>query len=220
MRILLFESIAFCISTTAFLYGMFKIYKPKSPFYFKMIVSAVGCYALEELWTIVDVICGLENDMFSVRLIGIFGCFCTFLTANAKGIDRVIDEKNKKNRLARIISFVAPITGLTVFAFYAFSAVNEKTVSHIATVFIVVIPAIIDSYFELKYLLLPNDKIGFIKFIRPISTLILLEYIVSFSYLFIQSVNAGLICDVISAVVTALLVLAVRKGAVKWKTLI
>lgn len=220
MRELLFEGIAFGISTAAFLYGLFKIYIPKTPFYFKMIVSAVGCYALEELWEIVNVICGIGNSIFSIRLIGIFGCFCTFLAANAKGLNKVLDEGTKKSRPARIIAFAAPLAGLAAVGVYSFLSAGEKTVLHILIAFIVILPAIIDSYFELKYLLLPNDEMSFIKYIRPINVLVILEYIISFSYFFVTDKNTGLITDVISALIMAILVFASERGAAKWKTLI
>lgn len=220
MRVLLFEGIAFGISIAAFLYGLFRIYIPKSPFYFKMIFGAVGCYALEELWEIVNVICGIGNSIFSIRLIGIFGCFCTFLAANSKGLNKVLDEGTQKNRPARIIALAAPLAGLAAVGVYAFLSAGEKTVLHIAIAFIVILPAIIDSYFELKYLMLPNDEMGFIKYIRPINVLIILEYIISVSYFFVTDEKTGLITDVISAVIMAILVFASERGAAKWKTLI
>lgn len=220
MRVLLFEGIAFGISTAAFLYGLFKIYIPKSPYYFKMIISAAGCYALEELWEIVNVICGIGNSTFSVRLIGIFGCFCTFLAANAKGLNKVLDEGTEKSRPARIIALAAPLAGLTAFGVYAFLSAGERTVLHIAIAFIVFLPTIIDSYFELKYLLLPEDEMEFIKYIRPINVLIIIEYLISISYFFMNNINIGLTMDVISAVIMAALVIVTVRGAAKWKTLI
>lgn len=214
---ILFETIAFCISIVAFIYGVLKIFATKAPFYFKMIICAVGCYSLEELWVIVNTFCKVENGTFSVRLIGIFGCFCTFLASNAMGFNKIVDDGNSKNKFARAFSFLAPALLLAVFCVYA---IMIKSAIYIIIPFVVILPAIIDSYYELKYLILPNDEMGFVKYIRPISVLILLEYAISISYLLLESEIIMLIMDVASAIVMALLVLASRRGAIKWKTLI
>lgn len=220
MQELLFEGIAFGISIIAFMYGLLKVYTQKAPFYFKMIISAVGCYALEELWVIVDAICGIYSGFLSVRLIGVFGCFCTFLTANARGIDKIIDDGVGKNKPAKMIALVAPAAFVAVFCIYTAMAIKDLSKPYIIIPFIMFLPLMMDSYFELKLLLIPNDDLKLVKAIRPISALILFEYIISFSYLFIQNEYFKLCADVLSAVVMAVIVLLSEKGAKKWKTLI
>lgn len=212
MNALLIESIAFAISIIAFLYGIIKINKISAPLYFKLIINAVGCYALEELWAIVNAICDFENDIFSVRLIGIFGCFCTFLTAS---VTKIIKEDNKNNKLA----FIAPLIVITLFLIYIVSTIKEKTILHILISFTILVPLIIDSYYELKYILTKDDKEGYLKCIKPINILILIEYTITLSYLFIKTVNIELILDISSAVIMLLIVLTSIKGANKWKTL-
>lgn len=221
MSILLFEGIAFGISIIAFIYSVIKLYLPKTtPLYFKMISSAVGCYALEELWVIVNAICGSENSTFSVRLIGVFGCFCTFLTANIRGIDKVVDDGVGKNKTARAIAIVAPILFLIVFGVYSYFAIGVKSISYITIPFIVFVPAIIDSYFELKHLIMPLDDLKLVKDIRPIAIFVLVEYFVSASYLFLNEVNLEMCMDIFSAVVMALIIMFSVRGAKRWKTLI
>lgn len=220
MQELLFEGIAFGISVIAFIYGLLKVYTQKAPFYFKMIISAVGCYALEELWVIVQAVCNIESSFISVRLIGVFGCFCTFLTANGKGIDKIVDDGIEKNKLAKMIAFVAPVAFVVLFCLYTIMAIKSVTISYIIIPFIMFLPLILDSYYELKHLIIPMDDLKLLKAIRPISALILFEYIISFSYLFIQSETFELCADILSAIVMAVIVILSEKGAKKWKTLI
>lgn len=220
MQELLFEGIAFGISIIAFIYGLLKVYTQKAPFYFKMIISAVGCYALEELWVIVQAVCNIESNFISVRLIGVFGCFCTFLTANARGIDKIIDDGVEKNKPAKMIAFIAPIVFVALFGIYTVMAIKSVTISYIIIPFVMFLPLILDSYYEFKHLIIPMDDLKLLKAIRPISALILFEYIISFSYLFIQNDIYRLSADVLSAVVMAVIVILSEKGAKKWKTLI
>lgn len=219
MQILLFEGIAFFISVIAFIYGIFRIYIPKSPLYFNMIVSAVGCYVLEELWVIVNAMVGVENDVFSVRLIGVFGCFCTFLTANSKFLNITVDDSTRKFKLTDVLALIAPITFLSVFILYVALTFNEKFFLYIIISFVVVLPLIIDSYFEFKYIVTSSKEIQHLEYIKPINYMILMEYVLSFVYFFVESQNILLVLDVVYAVIMALLVFASRKGAVKWKTL-
>lgn len=217
---LLCDALAFAISLVAFIYGLLKIYTPKAPFYFKLIVGAVGCYVLEEFWVIVSAICEYDNFQISVRLIGIFGCYCTFLAANSMGLDKVVDDGNRRNRKARAIAFVAPVIFSAIFLIYSINVYSKESIVYIIAPFFVFLPAIIDSYFELKCFILPNDEMGFVKYVRPINALVLVEYIISTSYLFITSGVVSKAFDLISAAVMALIVLACRRGAIKWKSLI
>lgn len=220
MQVILFEGIAFGISIIAFIYGIIKLYAPKTPLYFKMIISAVGCYALEELWIIVNAICGVENGTFSVRLIGVFGCFCTFLTANVRGLDQEISDGVGKNKTANAIAIIGPVLFLIVFGVYSYFAISVKTISYIIIPFIVFVPAIFDSYFELKHLIMPMDDLKLVKNVRPIAAFVLAEYVISASYLFFNKGTVELYIDVLSAVVMAMIVIFSEKGARKWKTLI
>lgn len=204
MNPILVEFIAFIISIVAFIYGLLKICNADTSLYFKLIVNAVGCYVLEELWSIINGICGFENGFVSIRLIGIFGCFCTFLTAS---ISR-INKKNSINKLA----FIAPVMAIILFTIYASKIVYSTSMSHIIISFIVILPLIIDSYFELNSLLISKD-------IKSINVLILIEYLITLSYLFIQSVNIKLIMDILSAVIMAFIVFECRRSS-KCKILI
>lgn len=218
MHILLFESIAFGITAISLLYGVFKVNKLDAPFYFKMIVKAVACYTLEELWVIVDAICGVDNQVeISVRLVGIFACFCTLLSANIKSFSELIDNKSIKSPASKI-GIIAPIIFLACFLGFAFNLNELRSTRYIIIVFIVVLPAIIDSYYELKHLFIPRDNNGLTKYIRLISTLILTEYVITFSYLFIQTIEIKLTLDIISSIIVASLIIITRRGALKCRS--
>ncbi|MCQ2476944.1 MAG: hypothetical protein MJ125_03815 [Clostridia bacterium] len=213
MSILLFESIAFGISIIAFLYGVIKVFIPNVPIYYKMIISAVGCYVLEELWVIVNALCGVENDTFSIRLIGIIGCYCTFLTANSRALTNLLGKDVLNNRKSKYLALIAPAA---IFAL-SFAAILKVDKSKAVIMILVFLPLIVDSYYELKCLLTPMDDKGLLKQIKIINALVLIEYAISMSYTFVQELNVLLVMDVISAIGMALIVLASRKGAIKWK---
>lgn len=213
MSILLFESIAFGISIIAFLYGVIKVFIPNVPIYYKMIISAVGCYVLEELWVIVNALCGVENDTFSIRLIGIIGCYCTFLTANSRALTNLLGKDVLNNRKSKYLALIAPAA---IFAL-SFAAILKVDKSKAVIMILVFLPLIVDSYYELKCLLTPMDDKGLLKQIKIINALVLIEYAISMSYTFVQELNVLLVMDVISAIGMALIVLTSRKGAIKWK---
>lgn len=210
MNALLIENIAFIISILAFIYGLVNISKKDVPLYYKLIVNAIGCYALEELWSIINAYCGFENGFISIRLIGIFGCFCTFLTASINGLNNANKEKNNSNKY---LSFIAPIITIILFVMYSYKLYDLEINSHIVISFIVLIPLIIDSYFELKGILSNKNN-----YLKMINILVLFEYAITLSYLFIISTNVKLILDIISAIVMALIIYVCNKGVIKWKT--
>lgn len=214
MSVILFESIAFGISILAFIYGMFKVFAPNTPIYYKMIISAVGCYALEELWVIVNALCGVENDTFSIRLIGIVGCFCTFLTANSRALNNLLGKDKLNNKASKYLALIAPIIVFAVLLM-SFLKVNKSKAIIMTIVFL---PLIIDSYYELKFILAPMDDKCLLKQIKIINALILFEYAISISYAFVREMNLLLVMDIISAIGMALIVFACRRGAIKWKT--
>lgn len=216
---LVFESIAFGISLLAFIFGLFKINFKNAPFYFKMLTVAVGCYSLEELWIIVDAVCGIHSSTFSVRLIGVFGCFCAFLTANSKGLDKVIGDGIAISKRVKAFSMLVPVILFAIICSYLIINASILKSSHLIIIFIVFIPAIIDSYFECMHILMPTDKLGLLKYIKMINAFILIEYAISFAYLYVSALPVILVMDVVSAIVLAMVVVLSERGAKQWLTL-
>lgn len=211
------ESLAFIISLSAFIYGLFKVCLHKSNEYFKIVVVAVGCYVLEESWVIVNTICNIPNNLLTVRLIGIFGCFCAFLTANRSISKDKMYNKSSETKLARYGALLAPILFTSLFSIYCIQSINIKPIYHIVISFIVIFPLIIDSYFDLKYLLMPTGNTAFIKSIKSINLLILLEYIGSLLYFFFTKRSMLLSLDITCGIIMALIVMLCVKEAKKWK---
>ncbi len=217
MPVLLFESIAFGISLIAFIYGFFTVYLSNSPMYFKLMVSAVGCYTLEELWVIVNAICGVENDTFSIRLIGIIGCYCTFLTASSRGLTNLLGKDAVNKKAPKYAALIAPLIVALIFAFGLSKAQIHQGLFFIAILMLVFLPMVLDSYFELRSLLLPMDEKKMLKSIKLLNILVLIQYVISLSYMLITGMNTLLVMDVVSAVGMALIVIVSRKGALIWK---
>lgn len=216
MQVLLSEGISFGISILAFIYGLITVFRAKAPTYFKLIICAVGCYALEELWVIVNVVCSIGSSVFSVRLLGIFGCFCTFLTAS-KVLNREFFAKPEKKRFADIALFAVPLALAVLGAGYVRYAALDRSVFRVAVVFLVLLPAVWDSYYEAKIAFAHADDAGHVAAVRPVAVLVILEYLLSFLYTYLHHEGVILTVDVVSALLMAIMVIFCRKGAAKWK---
>lgn len=216
MNVLLFESIAFGISVIGFVYGLITVFMTDSPLYFRTIISAVGCYALEELWVIVDVLTDAEDAVVSVRLIGIFGCFCAFLTAS-RILNKVLFDKGQTKICIPAVLVSVIFMGLVVLC-AVLSAQTNPVLTPVLTCAIL-LPPIVDSYYECRQLAAFGKEDARAGAVRPIALLVLLEYAISIAYILLHTrVLVGLSLDVLSAVVMALMVMFCRKGAAKWKT--
>ena len=115
----IFEVISALITFLAFLFGAMRLLGKDRPSYFKFYVCAVGCYALEEVWVLVNTFFGQNENMISIRLVALFGCLCFFLTASAKYLDGMVDSGQKENRTARIVALVMPAILLSLYAYFA-----------------------------------------------------------------------------------------------------
>ena len=211
------ESLAFIITTVAFIYGLTKVCLHKTNEYFRIIVVAVGCYVLEELWVIVNTICNINNGLITVRLIGIFGCFCAFLTANSNISKDELYNKANETVLAKYVALLAPTVFIILFIIYFIQSINIRPFYHIFISFIVILPLIIDSYFDLKYLLMPTNNNSIIKRIKPINLLILFEYISSLLYFFFTKKSMLLSLDITSGIIMAFIVMLCVRRAKKWE---
>lgn len=219
MLITVIEDIAFYSVLLSFIYGIITVCLKQYPLYFKLIIGAIGCYTIEELWVNVNAFCGYENSIFSVRLLGIVACFATFLTANTKAFSKIIDSKNDSKSYKNFVALIAPLTLLTLLIIFISIVMKSETTLQIVVQIIVILPAIVDSYFEFRCLIASNDEKGILKCIKPINALALAEYLITVLYVIAISLYSRLALDIISAIVMALIVLASKKGAIKWKTL-
>lgn len=221
--ILIFELLAFAVSVIAFAYGAFHLFRKGEPKYFQLYVCATGCYMLEELWSIVQLLFGSsESDgLLTVRLLGFFGCLCFMLSANANEFDKVVEEQ--KSRRARLFALAAPILLLGSYAIYAFSPANTSPAGPIIVGLVSISPALGGAYFSTKHLLLPKDGMGLLKTTNRIDAVALAFYAANYGYplLYLHTSEMVMsICDVILAGMLFAVTVLCKKGAAKWKTFI
>lgn len=215
-----FEVISVSITFLAFLFGAIRLLGKDRPSYFKFYVCAVGCYAIEEVWVLVNTFFGQNENMISIRLVALFGCLCFFLTASAKYLDGMVDSGQKENRTARIVALVMPAILLSLYAYFAVVSKSAWLVK--IMVFIVMLPGVISSYYNLKHLLMKAESSKYIPCTRPVNAAALLFFLAIFSYLIPQVSQAGRmtleILDACAAGIFALIILLSERGARKWKT--
>lgn len=200
MNINYYEVIAFIISLYSFLYGIY--FLSKKNIYNQLFVYASGCYLLEELWVIVNSLFGYIDGLLTVRLFGIFGTFCFLLTASVKQFE------NKKDYITdpaiAIKSLFAPFVLLLIFLINLIFFFSSNTIVG----FILLLPMIIASYFNLKALLLSRKykSLDKNKFINIFS---LLFYIFNGAYLYPFIISSKLIVGLYDIFVTIIMFILV-----------
>lgn len=217
-----FEIISFLISLFGFIYGTLNLIKKESPRYFHLITYASGCYTLEELWVIVNLLFGYGklDGLITVRLFGLFGCFCFLLSANANEFDRIVDD-NTVSKKHILISFTAPLFLVILYAIYAFLYYDIDTILNAIIGFIVFSPAFIASYYNLKHLIIPVDEMEYLNRTKPINICALIYYLVNIIYIFIYdyvSSNIHSVLDISVSLIMTIIVIISVKEAKKWKT--
>lgn len=217
------ELLAFAVSAAAFGWGAYHLFRKGTPKYFQLYPCAASCYMLEELWVIVNALLGngSQDGLVTVRLFGFFGCLCFMLSANANGLDKLVDEGT--HRKAKAIAFIAPVILLILYALYLFSPANTRSAASNVIGFLSISPALPAAYLNLKHLLLPEDEMGFLKLTRKIDIASLVFYAANYVYPLIDLHCPKTIMSVYDLILAVMLfgqILLCEKGAVKWKTLI
>lgn len=217
-----FEIISVTVSIIAFLFGAFTLLKKDTHLYFKLNVCAVGCYALEEVWVLVNTFFGENGNMISIRLIALFGCLCFFYSASARCLDEIVDTDKKANKTARLAGIIMPVVLLGIYA--DFAVLSESVTTFIKVlIFIAMLPAIISSYFNLKHLMMKKSTSKYLAAAKPVCVVTLVFFIIMFTYMVPQVTRSGLIkleiLDAVSACIFALIIILCVRGAKKWKTL-
>lgn len=171
------------ISMGAFIYGVYKLFRKKRPLYFQLLICAVGCLALEQLYIAVAIWCNIFNPNLNLGMIGLFGCNNFLLSANYGQLDRIVDDGSRANAAARKIAFIAPVilvASLVAITLFIFKTSSKATVLLVVTLF----PACIASYFNLKHLIMPMDDFGFLRATRNSNFVALVFYILSVIYVY------------------------------------
>lgn len=218
----IFTLLLFSLSLGAFLYGAIALFRKKTPLYFQLIVCAAGCYALEELCSLVTFLCGGFEYPITVSAFGTFGCFFFLLSANYGQLDGVVDDGTPEYQKARRLSLLAPVFVGGILLLCLFKAYQSFGVFAVVSLALIYAPMLFASYFNLKHLLIPVDAFGFLKATRLYNVWALLFYGAQILYLTAYSFQIPVDRITTSLISLTLLgmVIAAVKGAKLWKTLI
>lgn len=221
-------SVIYCIGMiAAFFIGVKQLCAKKSPLYFRLIVYAVGCSALEAICTLVVILCSSSNDPSRIgRLVSTLACYLFLASANWGQIDGLVDEKTPATRRASIISAAFPVAAAVVVPFVWNGILKKDEAALGVFLLLETVPLAIGGYFSLKHLLLPMDELGIKKMTGKINVTILITiilgllYIISLGFLlkgqplFSDIVRAALLVN------TFFMIRAAIKGNKIWKTLV
>lgn len=216
MQNIIFALASFLIAAFGFGYGAAKLFKKKKPMYLQILVSAAGCFALQQLSYVVNIWCNVTAAV-SIGMFGIFGCNFFLLSANFGTLDRIVDD-GKGSGKARAISVIAPIV-MAVLAVAAFLSWKDKDMFCAVMWLVMLIPALPASYFNLKHILLPMDPFEFLRATKPCNIAALVFYTVTAAYVIcsasMSSTVSGILSVLMSLSALALSLSAVR-GSKKW----
>ena len=216
MNNMIFALASFLIAAFAFGFGAVKLFKKRKPLYLQLLVCAAGCFAIQQLSFVVNLLCGV-TEAVSIGMFGIFGCNFFLLSANYGTLDKIVDDGNGSGK-ARVGAILAPVV-MAVLAVLAFLSWKKRDLFCAVMWLVMLIPALPASYFNLKHILLPMDPFEFLRATRPCNIAALVFYAVTSAYV-ICSVRTGNIVVGILSVLMSLSALALSlcavKGEKKW----
>ena len=214
---LIYELVPLTISLIGFIIGMVNILKKKAPYFFTLIIFAVGCFVIEQVSLAVNTVCEIYDTIW-VGALGVFGCNLFLLSANYGALDKVIDETGLTSN-KKFLSLIAP-TVLTVITVITFFIWKDRDMLSAVVLTLIMIPAIPASYYNIKHLLLPEDDLGLLKAIKGCDIMSLVFFFMAVVHLFaitIDSIPGIVIAEVLLALSVLGLALAAVKGVRQWK---
>lgn len=213
---MILDLISFLITSLSFGYGAFNLFRKKKPLYFQLLICAAGCFALEQLSSIVRHLCDI-SDPFSIGMLGIFGCNFFLLSANFGTLDKIVDDGTNSKK-ARILAFLAPIL-ISVLTFRVFLIWDKANLIEALIWVFLLIPSLPASYYNLKHLLLPLDPFGFLKATKLCNFAALGFYLSSILYAEASASPENVICGIFSILMSftmLILTISAVKGVKKW----
>lgn len=208
---LIFELVPLAISLAGFIIGIVNILKKKAPYFFTLIIFAVGCFVIEQVSLAVNTVCGIYDDVW-VGALGVFGCNLFLLSANYGALDKVVDETGLPV-YKKLLSLVAPII-LVASAISIFLIWKDSNMMCAVVFSLLLVPAIPASYYNSKHLLIKEDDIGLLKVTKGCNVMSLVFFSSSIIYLFVEATES-IPWLIITAVLHALSVLGLSLAAVK-----
>ncbi len=221
MSLILIANIITCMSAfVGFIYGIFKLFKPRKAMYAQMITFSVGCMAFGRLYQVVRLLTGgdIYNE-FQLGIFGVIGSLLFFFSANFGLMDSLADDRSAIYRKYRIISIIAPLTAAALYiAFILFydMPLFAKIMSGALTIFVMG-----TTYFNLKHLIFPDVDYGIIKCLKAYNLLVLLYALLCMAEMIAISRNNEIITaafSILMGVVILLIVPVAEKGIRKWTT--
>lgn len=207
------------IAVFAFGAGAAKLFKKGTPLYWQLYICAAGCFALRQLSETVNFLCGIQGHI-GVGMLGVFGCNFFLLSANYGTLDKVVDDGGADTESARGSALAASIV-LTALSALVLLTWRKKDLVCGVLWFLMLLPVLPASYFNMKHLLMPLDPFELLRAAKPCNHAALCFYLLSALY----SVLCGLgftaaagVTSVLLSVSMLFLVIASIRGAKKWKT--
>ena len=211
------DGVVVLLAAIGIIYGICMLITKKLPLYFQLSICAVGCLMLGYIFDICDyIVNGMNSNEYFIGYLGSIGSFLFLLTASVGYMDGIIDDGTPQMKKCRGMALVAPILAaiLLVLNMFANVPISTKVVY-----FVLWIPAMYCSYFNLKHAIVPDMGFGFVKAIRPYN-------IAALSFTFLQLIHltlwnfCGWIALLISGFVFGCACIAVivmaDKGVKKW----
>jgi len=214
---IIFRIILLVCSAAAFIYGCAKFMKPKTALFKQLIVCAIGCMMFGRLHGVVMVMAiGYIPTPFNVGLLGIFGGFFFILTASFGQMDGLVDGKQKGLAKYRVLAFLAPVAILLAFVPIWLSGkdLDDKIVP-----FVVALPMLASSYYNLKHFITPDVEFGILKSIRGYNLMALILSVLYVAEIVTQTLNIRTAWYAVMILISLcyLLILPVlERGSKKW----
>lgn len=182
--ITVYDFITLGLVLVASIFGMIRMFRKKVPMYFQLIICGVWCYAFQLVYYILVNLCNMEMpSLYNLCFLGIGASFLFFTSANYGQFNSFVDERGKKHRPIRLISLLAPIL-FTVSFVYICMSTDYIAVSTVVILATSAVPIIIGSYFNLKFIIFPDDELGMLKGIRPLNVAELILDVVFYLYIY------------------------------------
>ena len=171
---------------------------------------------LQQFSLVINLWCDI-NEMFSIGMIGTFGCNMFLLSANYDTVDKIIDDGSNSKKY-NYLAYIAPII-LSILIVLSFISWKDSDLLYAIIWVILLLPSLPGSYYNLKHILLPMDSANLLKAIRPCDICTLFYYL--FTALFVIISPYSLIGEIITVLLISLSILSLSifaiKGARKWK---
>ncbi len=211
-----FSLVSFIFTLCGVLYGAFHLFRKDKPFYFQMLVAAVGCLSFQQLSLLVNYLVD-EYHYVSLGELGVFGSLMFLLSAEYSSLNRSENEEKGKKMRADLQAMIAPIVtiGMLIYIFF-----RAHTLGNIPALLILLIllPTVPVSFFALRNLIYPSDADGFLKHSR-MSNFFVLLFVITLDVSTIVLLHSSLwgnMISLLSAVLATLVSFFAVRGDRQW----